>query len=109
MKYWRVNIVGDQMIHNRGNGDPITHVIILVRNSRWPGILTVWKEEKFANIYICYCIKLIDENYYPTQLTKVEKDPSLKEQKKSFSEKEPPKPEGARNKMKRNKNIKKFI
>ena len=87
-------MVGDQIMHNRANGDPITHAAILVKNLRWPGTLTVWKEEKFANIYIGYGIKAIGENYFPTQLMKVDKDPAdLNEQKEPFPEKEPPKPE----------------
>ena len=50
--------------------------------------MTVWKEEKFANIYVGYGIKAIGENYFPTQLAKIDKDPAdLEEQK------EPPKPE----------------
>ena len=94
LKYWKVKVVGDQIMHNRANGDPITHAVVLVKNLRWPGTLTVWKEEKFANIYIGYGIKAIGENYYPTQLIKVDKDPAdLEEQKEPFPEKEPPKPE----------------
>ena len=94
LKYWKVKVVGDQIMHNRANGDPITHAVILVKNTRWPGTLTVWKEEKFANIYVGYGIKAIGENYYPTQLMKVNKDPAdLEEQKEPFPEKEPPKPE----------------
>ena len=75
LKYWKVKVVGDQIMHNRANGDPITHAVVLVKNMRWPGTLTVWKEEKFANIYVGYGIKAIGENYYPTQLMKVDKDP----------------------------------
>jgi radial spoke head protein 4A len=94
LKYWKVKVVGDQIMHNRANGDPITHAVVLVKNLRWPGTLTVWKEEKFANIYVGYGIKAIGENYYPTQLIKVDKDPSdLEEQKEPYPEKEPPKPE----------------
>ena len=94
LKYWKVKVVGDQIMHNKANGDPITHAVVLVKNMRWPGTLTVWKEEKFANIYVGYGIKAIGENYYPTQLMKVDKDPQdLEEQKEPFPEKEPPKPE----------------
>ena len=94
LKYWKIKVVGDQIMHNRANGDPVTHAVILVKNTRWPGTLTVWKEEKFANIYVGYGIKAIGENYYPTQLMKVDKDPAdLEEQKEPFPEKEPPKPE----------------
>ena len=94
LKYWKVKVVGDQIMHNKPNGDPITHAVVLVKNMRWPGTLTVWKEEKFANIYVGYGIKAIGENYYPTQLMKVDKDPEdLEEQKEPFPEKEPPKPE----------------
>ena len=94
LKYWKVKVVGDQIMHNKANGDPITHAVVLVKNMRWPGTLTVWKEEKFANIYVGYGIKAIGENYYPTQLMKVDKDPQdLQEQKEPFPEKEPPKPE----------------
>ena len=94
MKYWKVKVVGDNMMHNRANGDPITHAIVLVKNTRWPGTLTVWKEEKFSNIYVGFGIKAIDSNYYPTQIEKMDKDPNdLEEQKEPFPEKEPPKPE----------------
>ena len=94
LKYWKIKVVGDQIMHNRPNGDPLTHAVILLKNLRWPGTLTVWKEEKFANIYIGYGIKAIGENYYPTQLMKVDKDPTdLEEQKEPFPEKEPPKPD----------------
>ena len=94
LKYWKVKVVGDQIMHNKANGDPISHAVVLVKNLRWPGTLTVWKEEKFANIYVGYGIKAIGENYYPTQLVKIDKDPvDLDEQKEPFPEKEPPKPE----------------
>ena len=94
MKYWKVKVVGDNMMHNRANGDPITHAVVLVKNTRWPGTLTVWKEEKFCNIYVGFGIKAIDSNYYPTQIEKMDKDPNeLEEQKEPFPEKEPPKPE----------------
>ena len=94
LKYWKVKVVGDQIIHNRTNGDPITHAVVLIQNRRWPGTLTVWKEEKFANIYVGYGIKAIGENYYPTQLMKIDKDPEdLEEHKEPNPEKEPPKPE----------------
>ena len=76
MKYWKVKVVGDQMIHNRANGDPITHAVVLVKNTRWPGTLCVWKEEKFANIYVGFGIKAIDSPYTPTQLGTVDKDPN---------------------------------
>ena len=74
LKYWKVKTVGDQLIYNRSNGDPISHGIITIRNTRWPGTLAVWKESVFANIYVGYGIKAINENYYPTQLTKIDKD-----------------------------------
>ena len=94
MKYWKVKVVGDNMMHNRANGDPITHAVVLVKNTRWPGTLTVWKEEKFCNIYVGFGIKAIDSNYFPTQIDKMDKDPNeLEEQKEPFPEKEPPKPE----------------
>ena len=32
MKYWKVKVVGDNMMHNRANGDPITHAIVLIKN-----------------------------------------------------------------------------
>jgi radial spoke head protein 4A len=93
-KYWKIKVVGDQIMHNRPNGDPLTHAVVLVKNTRWPGTLTVWKEEKFANIYVGYGIKAIGENYFPTQLAKIDKDPAdLEEQKEPNPEKEPPKPE----------------
>ena len=94
LKYWKIKEVGDQIMHNRANGDPLTHAVVLVKNNRWPGTLTVWKEEKFANIYVGFGIKAIGENYFPTQLAKIDKDPGdLEEQKEPNPEKEPPKPE----------------
>ena len=94
MKYWKVKVVGDNMMHNRANGDPITHAIVLIKNTRWPGTLTVWTEEKFCNIYVGFGIKAIDSNYFPTQIDKMDKDPNdLEEQKEPFPEKEPSKPE----------------
>ena len=87
-------MVGDQMIHNRANGDPITHAIVLIRNTRWPGTLTVWKEEKHANIYVGFGIKSIGSNYYPSQIGRVDKDPNdLDEMKEPNPEKEPVKEE----------------
>ena len=94
LKYWKVKVVGDQMIHNRANGDPITHAIVLIRNTRWPGTLTVWKEEKHANIYVGFGIKSIGSNYYPSQIGRVDKDPNdLDEMKEPNPEKEPVKEE----------------
>lgn len=93
MKYWRVKVVGDPIMHNKPNGDPITHAVVLIRNMRWPGTLTVWKEEKYANIYVGFGVKAIDANYYPTQILKVDKDPREPvDNKEPFPEKEPEKP-----------------
>ena len=94
MKYWKVKVVGDQIMHNKANGDPITHAVVLVRNSRWPGTLTVWKEEKFANIYVGFGIKATDSPYTPTQFGLVDKDPNdTTEHREPNPEKEPPPPE----------------
>ena len=94
MKYWKVKVVGDQMIHNRANGEPITHAVVLVRNTRWPGTLCVWKEEKFANIYVGFGIKAIDSPYTPTQFGTVDKDPNdTVEHAEPNPDKEPPPPE----------------
>ena len=94
MKYWRVKVVGDQIMHNKPNGDPITHAVVLVRNLRWPGTLVVWKEEKFANIYVGFGVKATDANYFPTEIPKVDKDTREPlDQKEPNPEKEPPKPE----------------
>ena len=94
MKYWKVKVVGDQMIHNRTNGEPITHAVVLVRNTRWPGTLCVWKEEKFANIYVGFGIKAIDSPYTPTQFGIVDKDPNdTVEHAEPNPDKEPPPPE----------------
>ena len=51
LKYWKIKVVGDQIMHNRPNGDPLTHAVVIVKNNRWPGSLTVWKEEKFAQSF----------------------------------------------------------
>ena len=93
-KYWKIKVVGDQMVHNKGEGDPICHAVILVRNSRWPGTLCVWKEGKFANVYVGFAIKETDAPYSPTQFGVVDKDPEdMGEQKEPNPEKEPPKQE----------------
>lgn len=94
LKYWKVKIVGDQMVHNRPNGDPIVHAVVLIKNTRWPGTLCVWKEGVFANIYVGFGYKAVGYPYYPTQLGKIDKDPNdTKEQKEPFPEHEPKKPE----------------
>ena len=93
-KYWKVKVVGDQMVHNRAEGEPIIHAIVLIRNTRWPGTLTVWKEGKFANIYVGFGIKATDSPYSPTQLKRIDNDPEdTNEQREPNPEKEPPKPE----------------
>ena len=93
-KYWKEKVVGDQKIHNRANGEPITHAVVLVRNTRWPGTLCVWKEEKFANIYVGFGIKAIDSPYTPTQFGTVDKDPNdTVEHAEPNPDKEPPPPE----------------
>lgn len=93
-KYWKVKVVGDQMVHNRAEGEPIIHAIVLIRNMRWPGTLTVWKEGKFANIYVGFGIKATDSPYSPTQLKRIDNDPEdANEQREPNPEKEPPKPE----------------
>ena len=94
LKYWKVKVVGDQMVHNRANGDPITHAVVLVRNTRWPGTLCVWKEEKFANIYVGFGIKAIGSPFTPTQYGTVDKDPNdTDEHPEPNPDKEPPPPE----------------
>ena len=94
LKYWKVKVVGDQMVHNRANGDPITHAVVLVKNTRWPGTLCVWKEEKFANIYVGFGIKAIGSPFTPTQYGTVDKDPNdTNEHPEPNPDKEPPPPE----------------
>ena len=54
----------------------------------------MWKEGKFANVYVGFGIKETDAPYSPTQLGAVDKDPEdMSEQKEPNPEKEPPKPE----------------
>ena len=93
-KFWKVKVVGDTIMHNRTNGDPITHAVVIVKNQRWPGTLTVWKEEKFANIYVGFGIKAVGSSYFPTQIKKMDNDPAdVEEQKEPNPEKEPVKEE----------------
>ena len=74
-RFWTVRIMGDQMVYNKPSGDAVVHATILIKNERWPGTYTVWKEGMFCNIYIGFGVKAIGESYYPTQLGKVDKDP----------------------------------
>ncbi|MCQ2818742.1 MAG: hypothetical protein MJ252_15860 [archaeon] len=90
LKYWKVRIAGDPMMHNREGKDPISHAVVLIRNTRWPGTLCAWKAGQFANIYIGFGYKAIGSPYNPTQLAKIDKDPNdTSEQKEPFPEKEP--------------------
>ncbi len=74
-RFWTVRIMGDQMVYNKPSGDAVVHATILIKNERWPGTYTVWKEGMFCNIYIGFGVKAIGESYFPTQLGKVDKDP----------------------------------
>ena len=97
LKYWKLRIIGDQIIYNVPDKDPVTQAVIHIQNTRWPGTHTVWKKGQFVNIYIGNGVKATGEGYYPTQLTKIDKDPEeLTEHKEPNPEKEPepPKPEG---------------
>ena len=94
MKFWKIRTYGDQMVYNKASGDATVHAVIHIRNERWPGTNTVWKEGEFCNIYIGFGVKAVDECYYPTQLGKVEKDPEdVNEHPEPNPEKEPVIPE----------------
>ena len=94
MKYWKIKIVGDQMVHNIPDKDPITHAVIHITNQRWPGTHTVWKEGKFCNIYIGFGVKSPDVCYSPDNLDKVDKDTrDVTENPEPNPEKEPVIPE----------------
>ncbi|MCQ2816919.1 MAG: hypothetical protein MJ252_06615 [archaeon] len=97
VKYWKLKVIGDQMIYNKeeeGGAQAINHAVVLIQNERWPGTNTVYKNGEFCNIYIGFGVKNCGEGYYPTQLGKVDKDPEdTKEQMEPFPEKEPVIPE----------------
>ena len=42
MKYWKLKVIGDQMLYTKGD-DTVSHAIVLIQNERWPGTKTVWK------------------------------------------------------------------
>lgn len=93
MKYWKLKVIGDQMLYTKGD-DTVSHAVVLIQNERWPGTNCVWKDGMFCNIYIGFGVKNCGESYYPTQLGTVDKDPmDTKEEKEPFPEKEPVIPE----------------
>lgn len=93
-KYWKIKIIGDQMNYALAEGEPVTHCVLLIQNSRWPGTNTVWKNGQFCNIYIGFGFKNIGESYNPTQLHPIDKDPvDTTEHKEPNPETEPVIPE----------------
>ncbi len=55
-----------------------------------PGTHCVWKLGVFCNIYIGFGYKDVDECFYPTQLTKIDKNPEVvTENQEPNPEKEP--------------------
>ena len=94
MKYWKLKVVGDQMLYTKPSGDTMSHAVIHITNSRWPGTNCVWKDGVFCNIYIGFGFKNTGESYYPTQLGVVDKDPEdTREHPEPNPEKEPVIPE----------------
>ena len=92
--FWKIKVVGDTITHNRADKDPVIHACIVIKNLRWPGTLTVWKEGNFASVYVGFGIKATGSSYFPTQIKKMEKDlPDVEEQKEPNPEKEPVKEE----------------
>ena len=93
LKYWKLKVIGDEMIYMKEE-DAISHAVVLIKNERWPGSSTIWKNGEFCNIYIGFGVKNAGEGYFPTQLGKVDKDPEdTREQPEPFPEKEPVIPE----------------
>ena len=94
MRYWKLKVVGDQMLYTKASGDTMSHAVIHITNSRWPGTNCVWKDGAFCNIYIGFGYKNTGESYYPTQLGVVDKDPEdTREHPEPNPEKEPVIPE----------------
>ena len=90
MKFWKIKVAGDLMNYVKGEEGAITHAVIHIFNERWPGTHCVWKEGVFCNIYIGFGYKDVGECFYPTQLTKIDKDPAdVEEHREPNPEKEP--------------------
>ena len=94
VKFWKIKVIGDQMVYNKASGEGVVHATVVIRNERWPGAYTVWKEQMFYNIYVGFGVKATGESYYPTQLGSVDKDPEdTLEQPEPNPSKEPVIPE----------------
>jgi hypothetical protein len=94
VKFWKIKVIGDQMVYNKASGEGVVHATVVIRNERWPGAYTVWKEQMFCNIYVGFGVKATGESYYPTQLGSVDKDPEdTLEQPEPNPSKEPVIPE----------------
>ena len=93
-KFWKIKVIGDQMIYAIPEKEPVVHAVVHITNERWPGTHCVWKEGNFCNIYVGFGVKSTDECFCPTQLEKIDKDPEdVNEHSEPNPEKEPVIPE----------------
>lgn len=76
-KSWAVNIIGDNQVYaaKPPQDGSVMYAATVIRNLRWPGSVTVYKNGKWVNFYLGYGIKKTDPVFVPIAPPDVLVDP----------------------------------
>ena len=76
-KSWTVTTIGDTQVYaaKAPQEGTVSYSVILVKNLRWPGNVTVFKGGRWVNFYLGYGIKKTDPTFIPISPSDVNGDP----------------------------------
>ena len=77
---WLSKVVGDTSVYNQGEEATVCYASVVLKSLRWPGAMTVAKNQQYCNIYVGYGQKKGDSPLTPTEPPVICKDPDHREE-----------------------------
>lgn len=72
---WSIKLYGDKERQPTPNNKSSHNGIVVVKSQRWPGSVTVWKGNKWYQIYVGNGLKYETQAYYPVSTPEIPVDP----------------------------------
>ena len=72
---WSIKLYGDKERQPTLNNKTTHNGVVVVRSHRWPGSVTVWKGNKWFQIYVGSGLKYETQSYYPVSPPEIPVDP----------------------------------
>ena len=72
---WNLKLFGDKERQPTLNGKSTHNGIVVLKSLRWPGSATVWKENKWYQIYVGSGLKYETQTFYPVSPPELPADP----------------------------------